>query len=103
MKKKIVYKSAQKEISDAIISSRIIDDFLPAPEQLIKKEDNKYITFSTSKNKNVTFNTSKYHCTEVDSENREEFCNNLSKLVSEYRKISSALNDKQNEILNVFK
>ena len=72
-------------------------------QKLIKKEDNKYITFSISKNKNVTFNTSKYHCTEVDSENREEFCNNLSKLVSEYRKISSALNDKQNEILNVFK
>ena len=50
MKKKIVYKSAQKEISDAIISSRIIDDFLPAPEQLIKKEDNIKITILLSKN-----------------------------------------------------
>ncbi len=50
MKKKIVYKSAPKDISDAIISSRIIDDFLPAPEKLLTKDDNIKITILLSKN-----------------------------------------------------
>ena len=49
MKKKVIYKSAPKDISDAIISSKIIDDFLPAPEKLIKKEDNIKITILLSK------------------------------------------------------
>jgi predicted DNA binding CopG/RHH family protein len=38
MKKKINYKSAPKDISDAIMSAEIIDDFLPSPEKLVKKE-----------------------------------------------------------------
>ncbi|MBP7737648.1 MAG: BrnA antitoxin family protein [Spirochaetes bacterium] len=50
MKKKITYKSAPKDISDAIISSRVIDDFIPAPEQLIKKEENVKVTIHLSKN-----------------------------------------------------
>ena len=50
MKKKVIYKSAPKDISDAIISSKIIDDFLPEPEKLIKKEDNVKITILLSKN-----------------------------------------------------
>lgn len=50
MKKKIAYKPAPKEITDAIISSRIIDDFLPAPEQLVKKDDTVKITIQLSKN-----------------------------------------------------
>ena len=54
MKKKIVYKSAPNDISDAIVSSKIIDDFLPAPERLLKKEDNVKITILLSKN-SITF------------------------------------------------
>jgi predicted DNA binding CopG/RHH family protein len=50
MKKKMVYKSAPKNISDAIISSKIIDDFLPAPEMLLKKDDTMKITILLSKN-----------------------------------------------------
>ncbi|MBN2077470.1 MAG: BrnA antitoxin family protein [Spirochaetes bacterium] len=50
MKKKTAYKSAPKEITDAIISSRIIDDFLPAPEHLVKKDDTVKITIQLSKN-----------------------------------------------------
>ncbi len=50
MKKKINYKAAPKAITDAIISSEIIDDFLPSPEKLIKKEDTLKITILLSKN-----------------------------------------------------
>ncbi len=49
MKKKITYKAAPADIADAIMSSESIDDFLPAPELLIKKEDNVKITISLSK------------------------------------------------------
>ncbi len=49
MKKKIIYKTAPNGISDAIISSKIIEDFLPAPENLLKKEDNIKITILLSK------------------------------------------------------
>jgi predicted DNA binding CopG/RHH family protein len=44
MKGKINYKSAPKNISDAIIASEIIDDFLPSPEKLVKKEKTIKIT-----------------------------------------------------------
>jgi predicted DNA binding CopG/RHH family protein len=50
MKKKIIYKPASKNISDAIAVSEIIEDFLPAPEKLIKKEDTVKITILLSKN-----------------------------------------------------
>jgi len=50
MKKKIIYKSAPKDISDAIVVSEIIDDFLPAPEKLIKKEETVKITILLNKN-----------------------------------------------------
>jgi len=50
MKKKILYKSAPKDISDAIVFSDVIDDFLPAPEKLIKKEDTVKVTILLSKN-----------------------------------------------------
>ena len=44
MKKKINYKSAPKDISDAIMSAKIIDDFLPSPEKLVKKEKTLKVT-----------------------------------------------------------
>lgn len=49
MKKKTTYKSASDDLADSIMASDIIDDFLPPPEMLIKKEDNVKITISLSK------------------------------------------------------
>ncbi|MBN1532975.1 MAG: BrnA antitoxin family protein [Spirochaetes bacterium] len=49
MKKRINYRTAPRTISDAIDSSEIIDDFLPAPEKLLKKEENVKITILLSK------------------------------------------------------
>ncbi len=58
MKKKINYKSAPKGISEGIISSKIIEDVLPPPEKLIKKEDNIKVTILLSK-KSINFFKSK--------------------------------------------
>lgn len=49
MKKKTTYKPAPADLAESIMSSEIIDDFLPPPELLIKKEDNVKITISLSK------------------------------------------------------
>jgi predicted DNA binding CopG/RHH family protein len=49
MKKKTAYNSAPKDISEAILSSEIIADFLPSPEFLMKKEENVKVTISLSK------------------------------------------------------
>jgi predicted DNA binding CopG/RHH family protein len=54
MKKKIRYRTAPEDISNAIKVSEIIEDFLPAPEKLVKKEDNVKITILLSKN-SITF------------------------------------------------
>ena len=48
-KKKPAYKSAPADLADVIMSSEIIDDFLPAPELLVKKEESVKITISLSK------------------------------------------------------
>jgi len=49
MKKKTTYRSTPKDISEAILVSEVIEDFLPAPEQLLKKEDNVKITILLSR------------------------------------------------------
>ena len=49
MKKKTNYKSAPPELTESIMSSESIGDFLPPPELLIKKEENVKITISLSK------------------------------------------------------
>lgn len=49
MKKKIRYKTAPRDISDAILVSDVIEDFLPSPENLVKKEDTVKITILLSK------------------------------------------------------
>jgi len=54
MNKKITYKPAPKEISGAIVVSEVIEDFLPSPEKLIRKEDTVKITILLSK-KSVHF------------------------------------------------
>ncbi len=50
MKKKTTYKPAPRGISEAIAVSDIIEDFLPAPEKLIKKEETVKVTILLSKN-----------------------------------------------------
>jgi len=49
MKKKTTYKPASADLTDAILLSESIDDFLPPPELLVRKEDNVKITISLSK------------------------------------------------------
>lgn len=60
MKKKTVYSDAPGKISRAIMTSDIIEDFLPAPENLIKKEDTVKITIQLSK-KSISFFKKKAH------------------------------------------
>ena len=54
MKKKTTYDKAPNDISEAILSSKRIDDFLPPPESLVKKEETVKIAISLSK-KSVDF------------------------------------------------
>ncbi len=49
-KKTTTYSAAPKEISKAITVSEVIEDFLPAPELLIKKQDTVKVTILLSKN-----------------------------------------------------
>jgi predicted DNA binding CopG/RHH family protein len=48
MKTRITYKSAPLKIGKAIQESRIIDDFLPPPGELVLKEKTKKITINLS-------------------------------------------------------
>ncbi len=48
------YKDAPKDVKDALLSAKVIEDFLPPPERLILKEDLKKITITLSK-KSVEF------------------------------------------------
>lgn len=43
------FKTAPDKISKAILSSVIVEDFLPPPEKLVRKEENLKITISLSK------------------------------------------------------
>lgn len=54
MIKKTKYRSAPKEISEAIASSIIIDDFLPSPEELLNKEETVKVTLAFSR-RSLTF------------------------------------------------
>ncbi|HPS57034.1 MAG TPA: CopG family transcriptional regulator [Spirochaetota bacterium] len=49
MKKKTNYSSAPGDVNDAIKVSEFIEDFLPAPELLVKKEETVKITIALSK------------------------------------------------------
>jgi len=46
MKQKIIYTEAPKDISKAITEGEIIADFLPPPEELIRKEPKVKITIT---------------------------------------------------------
>ena len=54
MDKKIIYTSAPKNISKNIMEGEIISDFLPPPEQLVRKEPKVKITI-TLNSKSVDF------------------------------------------------
>ncbi|WP_246047809.1 CopG family transcriptional regulator [Leptospira ilyithenensis] len=54
MKNKTSYSKAPKDITNAINSSVIINDFLPPPDKLITKEDNSKVTILLSK-KSISF------------------------------------------------
>jgi predicted DNA binding CopG/RHH family protein len=45
-RKKEIYTEAPKNISKAIVEGEIIDDFLPSPEKLIRKEPKIKITIT---------------------------------------------------------
>lgn len=49
MKRKIQYKDAPPDIAEDIEKSIRVKDFLPAPEDLVEKEDNVKVTILLSK------------------------------------------------------
>ena len=49
MKQKTKYSDAPSDISDAIEKSNRVTDFLPPPEELIRREENVKITIHLSK------------------------------------------------------
>ncbi|XDD53055.1 CopG family transcriptional regulator [Leptospira sp. WS4.C2] len=54
MKKKTIYTKAPNDVTKAINSSLVINDFLPPPDKLITKEDNSKVTILLSK-KSISF------------------------------------------------
>ena len=54
MNKKIIYTNAPKNISKNIMEGEIISDFLPPPEQLVRKEPKVKVTI-TLNSKSVDF------------------------------------------------
>jgi len=65
-KKNSIYSNAPKSISSALLSGEIVDDFLPPPEKLLKKESKIKITISLNSSsilffkKNAKKNNVKY-------------------------------------------
>ena len=49
MKKKIKYEDAPKDIGEAIFTSSLVNDMLPSPDQLVKKEETVKVTISLSR------------------------------------------------------
>lgn len=49
MKNDDLYADAPNEIEDALVNAKVIKDFIPAPDQLIAKEETKKITIILSK------------------------------------------------------
>lgn len=71
-------------------------------QRIIKEEDNKFTTFSVSKNQNVTFNKNKYYYTIIDVDDLEGILKNIQNLVTDYKQISSKLRERKTEILGLF-
>jgi len=54
MNNKIKYENAPEEISESLSTSKVINDFLPPPEELIIKEKTKKVTIALSE-KSIDF------------------------------------------------
>jgi hypothetical protein len=54
MKKKIIYEKAPDGIGEAIFASKRVEDILPPPDKLVKKEEMVKVTISLSQ-KSVNF------------------------------------------------
>jgi spore coat polysaccharide biosynthesis protein SpsF (cytidylyltransferase family) len=54
MKKKITYEKAPDGIDEAIFTSKRLEDILPSPDKLVKKEETVKVTISLSQ-KSVKF------------------------------------------------
>ena len=83
MKKRINYKNAPKEISEAIMLANKIDDFLPDPEKLIFKDESVKITISLSKDSIDFF---KNKAKKIDVSYQKMIRRVLDLYVSHYRK-----------------
>ena len=54
MKKKTIYEKAPKDVGEEIFISKRVDDILPPPNQLLRKEETVKITIALSQ-KSVSF------------------------------------------------
>lgn len=54
MKKKIKYENAPEGTGESILSSKVMENILPAPDKLVKKEETVKVTISLSQ-KSVSF------------------------------------------------
>ncbi|MCL1993365.1 MAG: BrnA antitoxin family protein [Spirochaetes bacterium] len=57
MRKKIIYTEAPKNISKVIAEGEIVADFLPPPEELLRKEEKVKITISLNSGSIAFFKT----------------------------------------------
>lgn len=49
MSKQIKYSNAPKEVAEAIRTSEVVTDFLPPPNELVRKEEQVKVTINLSK------------------------------------------------------
>jgi predicted DNA binding CopG/RHH family protein len=82
MNKKIIYTNAPKSISKNIMEGELISDFLPPPEQLVRKESKVKITI-TLNSQSVDF--FKHHA-EINNTKYQTMINNVLDLyVQKYK------------------
>ena len=82
MKKNIIYTSAPKNISKNIVEGEVIPDFLPPPEQLVRKDSKVKITI-TLNSQSVDFFK---HYAEINNMKYQTMINNVLDLyVQKYK------------------
>ena len=81
-KEKEIYSDAPKNISNVIMKGEILDDFLPPPEELIRKESKIKITI-TLNSESVDF--FKKHARENNVKYQKMINEVLSKYVQKYK------------------
>ena len=83
-KKKIIYTEAPKNISKAISEGKIVADFLPPPEKLIRKEPKVKITITLNSGSVDFF---KKHAQKNNVKYQAMINEVLDKYVQKYKKI----------------